>query len=459
MLERGTAPSQKPWSAGQVELPFNPDSGKPYRGGNAIHLLAVAATRRYDDPRWMTYRQASEIGAQVRKGERGTQIEFWDFSRQRATPRDASPAEDRSTDPGSQGSDRQGVDSRPIHRIYTVFNANQIDGMPKHTPTERSVFEVVEAAESIVKRSGATIRHDQLDRAFYDRRTDSIHLPPRGAFPDAAKFYGTALHELAHWSGHPTRLNRETLNESYQFGDTNYAREELRAELASVFLAAERGIPHDPEQHAAYVQSWISLLRDDKNEIFRSAREAHIAADYIRLERDKMLSTDQVEPRVETTSYVAHFDPTGAAVSIEDKAAGDQERVPADKHPESAEPLAGATKVAEAILDNQVRQFTPPEDAVRASLRNAEGIVRDQLGGHARLYCARTDSGVYRGEVIGDTDLHTIQRLGSGSAVAHLRQMLPEKLEAGNPVVVAYRSDSVRVSNLPERSRNREIGR
>src|SRR5262249_60320629 len=115
--------------------------------------------------------------------------------------------------------------------------------------------------DQILKNSGAEISHDQSDRAFYHRATDSIHLPPQRAFGSASDYYGTALHELTHWSGHPERLNRQTLNDSYRFGDPAYAKEELRAELASVFLAAERGIPHNPEQHAAYIASWIKKCR------------------------------------------------------------------------------------------------------------------------------------------------------------------------------------------------------
>lgn len=117
------------------------------------------------------------------------------------------------------------------------------------------------------------------DRAFYNRNTDSIHLPARAAFKTAGDYYGTALHELAHWTGHPQRLNRETLNETYRFGDMEYAKEELRAELSSVFLMAERGIPHNPDSHTAYLSAWLKSLRDDKHEIFRAARDAHKAAD------------------------------------------------------------------------------------------------------------------------------------------------------------------------------------
>lgn len=150
-----------------------------------------------------------------------------------------------------------------IHRTYTVFNAKQIEGIPPHTSKERTSFESVGAGERILSSSGANIHHDQVDRCFYSRASDTIHLAPKEVFKDAPGYYGTALHELSHWTGHPSRLNRSTLNESYRFGDPTYAREELRAELASLFIAAETGIPHDPASHAAYVGSWVEALRKD----------------------------------------------------------------------------------------------------------------------------------------------------------------------------------------------------
>src|SRR5580704_8914233 len=124
------------------------------------------------------------------------------------------------------------------------------------------------------------------------RRTASICRPKE--LSKSAGYYGTALHELAHWSGHFSRLNRPTLTESYRFGDTNYAREELRAELASVFLAAERGIPHDPEQHAAYVENWIQALQQDKHEIFRAAHDASAITDYLlAFERERLVEAER----------------------------------------------------------------------------------------------------------------------------------------------------------------------
>ncbi len=292
MLETGVAPWQKPWNPADasLDMPMNPTTGKAYRGGNAIHLMATGLHRGYGDPRWMTYRQAAGLAWQVRKGEKGTQIEFWEVRAARDRSSDATRTGDSD---GQQPADEldTGRGNRLIHRVYTVFNAKQIEGIPEWTANERSVFEVVDAGEHILSNCGATVLHDQADRAFYNRSSDSIHLPPKQAFKDAASYYGTALHEAAHSSGHPSRLNRATLNESYRFGDISYAKEELRAELASVFLAAERGIPHDPEQHAAYVSSWINVLNQDKNEIFRAAHDASRAVDFLlALERDRSIS-------------------------------------------------------------------------------------------------------------------------------------------------------------------------
>ncbi|PYT23695.1 MAG: hypothetical protein DMG57_31175 [Acidobacteria bacterium] len=292
MLENGVAPWQKPWNPtdAALDMPMNPTTGKAYRGGNAIHLMAMGLRRGYGDPRWMTYRQAAALAWQVRKGEKGTQIEFWEVKAGRDTRSEPVRAGDGDGHKPADEPDA-GRGNRLIHRVYTVFNAKQIEGIPEWTSNERSIFDVVEAAEHILKNSGATIHHDQADRSFYSRSSDSIHLPPKHAFKDAAGYYGTALHELAHWTGHPSRLDRTTLNETYRFGDISYAKEELRAELASVFLAAERGIPHDPEQHAAYVGSWIKTLKKDKNEIFRAAHDASQAADFLlALERDRSIA-------------------------------------------------------------------------------------------------------------------------------------------------------------------------
>ena len=201
MLEEGVAPWQKPWeSAG---MPFNPTTDKAYRGGNAVHLMATGLSQGYEDPRWMTYKQAAENGWQVRKGEKGTHIEFWEVK--------AKP-EERNGEQSKNGGDEATKENqrRLIHRVYTVFNAKQIEGVPAFERRQPTEFEAVQGGERILTNSGAKIAHDQRDSAFYRPSTDSIHLPPKEAFKDAPGYYGTALHELAHWTGHASRLNRST---------------------------------------------------------------------------------------------------------------------------------------------------------------------------------------------------------------------------------------------------------
>jgi antirestriction protein ArdC len=189
MLEDGVAPWQKPWVGSA--MPFNPTTERSYRGGNAVHLLATGIGREYADPRWMTYKQAAEQGWQVRKGEKGTHIEFWEV-KERSNEKDGGSDLNGGEPPAKENGQRL------IHRVYTVFNAKQIDGIPEYQPKQRTRFEAVQAGERILANSGARIEHDQLDNAFYSRLSDSIHLPPKDAFKDAPGCYGTALHELAH---------------------------------------------------------------------------------------------------------------------------------------------------------------------------------------------------------------------------------------------------------------------
>ena len=133
----------------------------------------------------------------------------------------------------------------------------------------------------MLKNSGAKIFNDQADQAFYRPSTDEIHLPKVEAFPEIADYYATALHELGHWTGHSSRLNRIGMG-STQFGSSTYAKEELRAELASTFLSADLGIPMNTQNHAAYIDSWLQALKNDKTEIFKAANDASKIARYLR---------------------------------------------------------------------------------------------------------------------------------------------------------------------------------
>src|SRR5438105_700305 len=443
-------------------MPFNPTSERQYRGGNAINLMAVSVSRGYDDPRWMTYRQAQEKGWQVREGEKGTAIEYWDFAKGMAAQPDRTEVSDDPPETENKNNGRP----RIVHRVYTVFNAKQIEGVPAHTPKQRTEFEIVQAGESILQNSGAEILHDQDDRAFYNRASDRIHLPPKAAFITAANYYGTALHELSHWTGHPSRLDRETLNSSKSFGDPSYAREELRAELASVFLAAERGIPHEPAHHAAYVGSWITALQDDKNEIFRAARDAHRAADFVlSLEMNKLVEhapegMDQPQERLETTEYVAQYEPGSGTVDIEHKSDSKDERIPAGQDLGSSDSLAEPKRIEEKVLDDEIRERPQPTSKqLGESFIAAEAMSKKALGEQARTFIAQTDSGIYRGEIIGQTDLHVVQRLSSRTAIAHMKHLMDSVPNVGSEVTIGYSHQAAAVREIPSHEREKELSR
>lgn len=262
-IEAGTAPFQKPWDPGKVRLgPFNPVSGANYRGINALWL----ELRGHEDPRWMTYRQATQHNAQVRKGEKGTKIEYWKWTDKRALLDDEGrPVLD---DDGKVKTREVRLD-RPQVFHAVVFNAEQIDGLaPFIAP--KPAFEPAERAEELLRQGEVPILHGQQDRAFYSVMKDEIHLPPQHAFRSQYDYYATALHELGHATGHQSRMGREF----GPFGSEVYAKEELRAEIASYMLTTELGLGHYPERHAAYVGNWMRLIEEDRNVLFTAARDA-----------------------------------------------------------------------------------------------------------------------------------------------------------------------------------------
>ena len=272
-LKEGTAPWQKPWQPGDSDsiMPINPTTGQRYRGINAILLMS----QDHADQRWMTYKQASAVNAQVRKGEKGTPIQYWKFNDERIKlDADGKPVLDASGEPVKQTVKLE----RPRVFFATVFNAEQIDGLPPPLPRKQQEWNPIKRAQDVLQTSGAVIKHGEPNRAFYRPATDSIHLPDTGQFLSADNYYATALHELGHWTGHESRLNRDL---AHPFGSDGYAREELRAEIASMILGDEFGIGHDPGQHVAYVASWIKSLEEDPLEIFRAAADAEKIQDYV----------------------------------------------------------------------------------------------------------------------------------------------------------------------------------
>ena len=270
-LEAGTPPWRKPWDpdkAGGPAMPRNATTGQRYRGINVLTLGMSALAFSSGDPRWATYKQAEDRGWQVRKGERGTQGYFF----KRLELRDHSKPED--------GEDA--VKRIPLLRAFTLFHASQIDGIPDYVPPtiEEAPWRAPEAAEIILAKSRAVIRIGG-ERAFYSPATDHIQMPPQSAFATAEGYCGTVIHELGHWSGSVSRLNRDLRN---RFGSHDYAREELRAEISQMMVCAELGIgvsDTDFSNNAAYVASWLERLRSDRKEIFRAAADAQRIADYL----------------------------------------------------------------------------------------------------------------------------------------------------------------------------------
>lgn len=298
-LETNTAPWQKPWEPGQAGfMPINPTTGNRYKGINAIQLMS----QNHDDNRWMTYKQAEAVGAQVRKGEKGTPVQYWKFSEEQNKLDDqGKPVLDGNNQPVKVTVQLE----RPRVFMATVFNAEQIDGLPPLQIKEPvQAWEANERAERILSASGANINHSDSNRAFYRSSTDSIHLPEKSQFPNEGNYYATALHELGHWTGHETRLSRDLAN---PFGSEAYAKEELRAEIASMILGDEIGIGHDPEQHVSYVKSWINVLKQDPMEIFRAAADAEKIQNYVlALEQKQELTHEISEYHQTALNYLEH---------------------------------------------------------------------------------------------------------------------------------------------------------
>ena len=265
-LEAGTPPWVCPWRGGDADMaPGNLTTSRPYRGINVLLLNMQAALHGYGRNRWLTFQQARAVGACVRKGEHGTPIVFFKMREVdgAASAGDSEPA-------------RRVI---PLLRSFTVFNADQVDGLPEAMtvpPPVRYSWSPIGAAELLLDGSGAVLRHGG-ERAFYAPALDIIQMPPREAFDTASDYYGTALHELTHWTGHPSRCNRAL---DRRHGIDAYAFKELVAEMGSAFLTNHCRLP-GKLQHASYIASWLAALRDDKRLIFAAASQAQRAADFV----------------------------------------------------------------------------------------------------------------------------------------------------------------------------------
>lgn len=271
-LEQGVRPWLKPWSVENAAdcLPALPlrHNGQAYRGVNILLLWGEAMDKGFTRNVWMTFKQAQEYGAHVRKGEHGAQVVYAD----RFTKTETDEAGEEQTR------------DIPFLKTYAVFNVEQIEGLPAHfmePPESRDdarTLDLIKEAEEFFTRTGARFRHGG-NRAFYAPGSDHIQLPPPEAFRDAESYTATKAHELVHWTGHPARMDREF---GKRFGDSAYAFEELVAELGAAFLCADLRASNEPrEDHAAYLAHWLEVLKSDKRAIFTAAAHAQRALDFL----------------------------------------------------------------------------------------------------------------------------------------------------------------------------------
>ena len=269
-LERGVRTWTRPWSAehlaGRITRPLR-HNGEPYKGINVVLLWSEAVARGYAAPLWMTFRQALELGGCVRKGEHGATVVYADRIRR--------------TEPDGDGRDVER--EIPFLKAYTVFNVEQVEGLPDRfyatVEPQLDPLQRISHAEAFFAATGAEIRHGG-DSAYYAIHPDYVQTPPFECFSDPQAYYATLAHECTHWTRHPTRLDRDFGRK--RWGDEGYAREELVAELGAAFLCADLELELTPrDDHAAYIDSWLSVLKDDKRFIFTAAAHAQRAADFL----------------------------------------------------------------------------------------------------------------------------------------------------------------------------------
>lgn len=270
-LEKGVRPWVRPWNAehaaGRITRPLR-HNGKPYSGINILSLWASAMAQNFAAPIWMTFRQAAQLDGHIRKGAKGSLVVYADSLARKETDDKTGDEIEREI---------------PFLKGYTVFNVEQIEGLPqvyyaKATPTLDPIARI-EHAEKFFRTVGATIRQGG-NRAFYSIAGDAIQMPPFESFQDADSYYATLAHECTHWTGNKSRLDRDF--GGHRFGSEAYAVEELVAELGAAFLCAELELALEPrEDHASYIANWLKVLSADNRAVFTAATHAQRAAEFI----------------------------------------------------------------------------------------------------------------------------------------------------------------------------------
>ena len=362
-LDQGTIPWERPWHEVRAGRPRNLLSARDYQGGNRLMLMMVQLEKGYADPRFGTIRQINQLGGTVNRGEKGYPVEYWGEqpfyerrdvrvsyfgNRVNVLTEDHQGVVIREIDAGARPRrvsaadltvwrDEQKLTWREAHenldrlvaRVSTVFNVAQTTGLtldPVDPKPHVSVPPVERAEGLLASMRGDGVQFETDSRgAYYVPPRDTVCLPGRDRFDSTEGYYGTALHEVGHATGAAKRLNRDGITGNHRYGTEPYAREELRAELFSVFMAAETGIPHDESQHRAYIQSWAKILKSDRHEIFRAASEAGKAVDYVLGKEQELAQTLQQTAERQPEPLLEQSDP--------DRSASDPAPVPEQPNP------------------------------------------------------------------------------------------------------------------------------
>jgi antirestriction protein ArdC len=266
-IESGTGSYRMPWVVRQDKgfSPISIATVKPYRGINTVVLWSQAQSKGYGSALWGTYQQWQSLGGQVRKGEHGSPVVYWGTYETKDTAAD-------------EQEERNG--RHLFCKGYTVFNLDQVDGvkLPKRLEPKLSHNERIERAETFFAAVGVPVR-DGGNRAFYRPDTDAVYMPGFDQFPEASQYYSVLAHESTHWTSHASRCDRQL---GKRFGDAAYAMEELIAELGSAYTMAALELELTPRaDHAAYIESWLRILKADKRAIFTAASQAQLAADWL----------------------------------------------------------------------------------------------------------------------------------------------------------------------------------
>lgn len=292
-LKEEQIPWRKDWSS-MPGKPVNAVTNTGYHGLNAFWLHMTAAGRGYQDPRWCTFKQASDKGWKIKKGEKGTKIEFWSMYDTQAKKKLTAEQDKKLQEMLSPEEYKDRV--KPISNVYVVFNGTQIDGIPELTIEHHQLDEamLMEQRDKLIRNMDVKFKPGE-ETAFYRSSEDCIHMPDIDRFRNEYSYMATFLHEASHATGHANRLGRDLTG---TFGSPEYAKEELRAEISSAFTSQAIGLSQSDmehmENHKAYIQNWIAALEQNPNELFAAIKEAGKISDYL-LTKGEFLMKEKIQ--------------------------------------------------------------------------------------------------------------------------------------------------------------------